>query len=68
MTMTHNTESDGEEPICHYCGESYQPTTYLERSYREDPDEHNVCSSCLFDVIVDEDEIEPLPRFQEEDQ
>lgn len=52
-------------PICHYCGEEYDPTTDLEESYLDDPDEHNVCSSCLFDVITGGEEIEPMERFQE---
>lgn len=52
-------------PICHYCGEEYDPTTDLEESYFCDPDEHNVCSACLFDVITGGEEIEPMERFQE---
>ena len=49
--------------VCHYCGESYTPTTSLERSYADDEDAHDVCSSCLFDVITDDETIDPLPRF-----
>lgn len=53
-------------PVCHYCGEEYEPTTMLEESYADDEAEHNVCSSCLFDVITEGFEIEPLPEFREE--
>lgn len=54
-------------PRCHYCGEEYEPTTDLERSYLEG-DDHNVCSSCMFDVIANGAELEPLAEFQEGDQ
>lgn len=50
-------------PTCHYCGEEYEPTTSLEESYHADESAHNVCSSCLFDVITDGAEIDPLPEF-----
>ena len=52
--------------VCHYCGESYEATTDLERSFRDDETAHNVCSGCLFDVITDGAEIDPLPRFEDE--
>ena len=51
--------------VCHYCGEKYEVTTDLEESYADE--EHPVCSSCLFDVITNDEEIEPLPRFVEDD-
>ena len=53
--------------VCHYCGETYEPTTTIERSYAEDDGEHDVCSTCLFDVITGGETIEPLPRFVDED-
>ncbi len=53
--------------VCHYCGEKYEATTDLERSYLEDEDEYNVCSACLFDVIANDAELQPLPRFREEE-
>ena len=53
--------------VCHYCGEEYEITTDLEESYASNDDEHNVCSSCLFEVIANDAEIEPLPEFVEDD-
>jgi len=50
---------------CHYCGEEYEATTDLEESYLNDSEEHNVCSTCLFDVLTGGEEIEPLPEFRE---
>lgn len=52
--------------VCHYCGEEYEITTDLEESYASADDKHNVCSACLFDVITQDKEIEPLPEFAEE--
>ena len=52
-------------PLCHYCGDEYDVTTDLERSYHDDDSEHNVCSGCLFDVLQG-DEIEPLAEYADE--
>ena len=52
--------------VCHYCGEDYEATTDLERSFRDDESDYNVCSACLFDVITNGEEIDPLPRFVDE--
>ena len=51
--------------ICHYCAETYEPSTSLERSFADDETAHNVCSGCLFDVITNGEEIDPLPRFED---
>lgn len=51
---------------CHYCGETYEPSTSIERSYADDETAHNVCSGCLFDVIANDAEIEPLAEYVDE--
>lgn len=53
-------------PVCHYCGEDYQATTDIEQMRLNNPSEHNVCSTCLFDVIANGATLEPLPEYEEE--
>jgi hypothetical protein len=54
-------------PICHYCGETYEPSTFLENSYLNDEEEHNLCSGCMTSVLMNDEVIEPLDEFTEEE-
>jgi hypothetical protein len=53
-------------PVCHYCGEEYEISTEMEEHYHDDPDLHNVCSGCLFDVISNDEELTPLEEYKQE--